>query len=71
MLSRRYKAKTPNEKAITELKVLAAAPSKDWSRQLDRGTRDIAEAMTAIHGGQWNVRVNHDRCLVLIARVIE
>lgn len=68
MLSRRYKAKTPNEKAIAELKGLAAAPNVDWVQQLERGTRDVVEAMTAIHGGKWNVVVNHRVCLVTIAR---
>lgn len=64
----RFKEKRRNGKAVGELRALAAAPRVDWIQQLAHHARGTAEAMEAIHGGHWNIAVNHETCFVLISR---
>ena len=67
----RYKEKKRNAKTIAELKTLADSPQVDWMRQLAHHSQGVAMAMESIHGGRWNIAINHQHCLVMIVRVAE
>lgn len=54
---------------LDDLRELAKAPTVDWLENLDRHTKGVAEAMTAIHGGRYRIVVCHERCLVMVVPV--
>lgn len=56
---------------IEKLKALASAPTETWLADLDRHARGVAETMGNIHGGHWNVSINHQTCVVLIAQRVD
>lgn len=64
------KPKQPNQLAMRQLRGTTLAGGRVLSK-LDREARAVANTMQAIHGGKWNVRINHENCLVLIVREIE
>lgn len=56
---------------IEKLKALASNPTETWLADLDRHALGVAEAMTAIHGGRYNVVINHETCLVMVVRILD
>lgn len=67
----RVRRKQKNEQAMAEFRAIAAAPTVDWMQQLERHSMGVAEAMGEIHGGRYNVVVNHETCLVMVVRILE
>lgn len=63
------KSKATNAEAMAGLRQIAAFHRQiGAAATIERSSRALAEAMAEIHGGQWNVTVNHDSCFVLVAR---
>jgi len=53
---------------IEELRELAKHPVVDWANDLADHAEGVRRAMTHIHGGKWNVVVNHRAFHVMIVR---
>lgn len=64
----RVRRRQENERAMGELRAIAAAPTVDWLYRLSRHATGVAEAMSEIHGGSYRIAVNHETCLVMIVR---
>lgn len=60
-----------NEQAMGEFRSIAAATTSDWSRRLSHHTSGVAAAMAEIHGGRWNVTIDHECFLVLISQQVD
>lgn len=52
---------------LAELRKLANV-RPEWLDRLDRECAAVVKTMTEIHGGKWNVVVNHQVCHVMIVR---
>lgn len=64
--------KARNAEAMKELREIAVdRGARSLTRIIESGTNSIASAMATLHGGRWNVTVNHDSCFVLISREID
>lgn len=58
-------------KGMAQLRALAASAETEagaLEERVSHGVDIVAEAMQAIHGGTWKVRVSHRACLVMISR---
>lgn len=67
----RYTPKKPFENTLANLASMAASPSMEWERRLNFHTKGVADVMADIHGGRYNIVVNHETCLVMVVRVFE
>lgn len=54
--------------ALDQLRALAKHPPRQWLDDLERHANGVADAMTAIHGGIFNIVINHRAGQVLIAQ---
>jgi hypothetical protein len=54
--------------ALDDLRALAKQPTETWLDDLEYHANGLADAMTAIHGGIFNIVINHRAGQVLIAQ---
>ena len=65
-LQKRYASR--NEKIIAELRDLANASAPQTPEMIvKKKAAEIAAAMALLHGGEWQVQVDHDLRFVLVA----
>lgn len=65
----RPRYKTRNEQIVAELRNSAGAgPPIDPEMSIKRKTAEIAIAMAVLHGGDWRIQIDHEDCLIVIAR---
>lgn len=64
------RTEAPNERAMADLRAMASSRSTaaDQVHPIQRDSESIAATMKAIHGGRWNIHVDHDAGFVLVAR---
>lgn len=59
------------EVRLNELRALAKAPAVNWLADLEKHCAGVADALTAIHGEQYRIVVNHERGMVMVVQVRE
>jgi hypothetical protein len=55
---------------LDELRALAKAPTVDWLDRLDEHCKGVAAVMTEIHGGRYNVVIEHEVRLVMVVPIL-